>query len=300
MNLVIIIQGIITIACLTFIIFFARDLKAHRHDLKGRKGFWGMFAVGNITVFFDTLGIGNFAPRTACFKLFKMVDDVNIPGTLNAGSAISMSVESLIYINSVEVEAATLISLILSAGLGSFLGAGFVSKLSVNKIRIGMGIALIVVVFVMLMGQLNLMPVGGEALGLHGSKLAVAVVVCFCLGVLMTIGIGAYAPTMALVYLLGMDPLVAFPIMMGSCSLICCSAGIRFVKEGKYDRKAVLNLSTVGLLGIFVAVFLITSMPLYVLKWLVICVITYTSIVMLRDGLKKNAKVAPNKKEQPV
>ena len=41
--------------------------------------------IGFVTDFFDTLGIGSFAPTTAIYKLRRIVPDELIPGTLNAG-----------------------------------------------------------------------------------------------------------------------------------------------------------------------------------------------------------------------
>src|SRR5882672_4179088 len=43
--------------------------------------------IGFVTNFFDTLGIGSFAPTAAIFKFRKMVPDEQIPGTLNVGHA---------------------------------------------------------------------------------------------------------------------------------------------------------------------------------------------------------------------
>jgi len=46
--------------------------------------------------------------------------------------------------------------------------------------------------------------------------------------------IGLYAPCMILVSLLGMSPITAFPIMMGSCAFLMPVAGVQFIrKEGK-------------------------------------------------------------------
>lgn len=39
----------------------------------------------------------------------------------------------------------------------------------------------------------------------------------FFVGAFMTIGVGAYAPTFALVSMMGMNVQSAFPIMMGGC-----------------------------------------------------------------------------------
>ena len=42
-------------------------------------------AIGFITNFFDTLGIGSFATTTTIYKLRKLVPDERIPGTMLVG-----------------------------------------------------------------------------------------------------------------------------------------------------------------------------------------------------------------------
>jgi uncharacterized membrane protein YfcA len=263
--------------------------KESRHSLREKisKTSWGSLSlVGIITIFFDTLGIGSYAPQTTAFKFFKMVPDRLIPGTLNTANVIPMAFETLIFLTIIKVEPITLISIIAAATIGAVFGAGIVSKLPEKKIQIGMGIALLVVAFTITAGQLGLMPAGGEEIGLTGTKLIIAVLVSLVLGALMTIGIGCYAPMMALVYSLGMSPRVSFPIMMGACAFLIPAAGIRFVKSGVYDLKATIAISLAGLIGAFVAAYIVKEIPLTMLKWLVVAVITYASVVMLRSGLK--------------
>ncbi len=155
-----------------------------------------------------------------------------------------------------------------------------------KKVQFGMGVALIIVALVMLAGQLKLMPAGGDAVGLQGVKLIVAIIGNFILGALMTLGIGLYAPCMALVYALGMSPKVAFPIMMGSCAFLMPAASLKFVKEGAYDRKASMAITIFGLVGVFIAYYLVKSLPLDILKWLVIVVIIYTAAMMFNSASK--------------
>jgi uncharacterized membrane protein YfcA len=178
--------------------------------------------------------------------------------------------------------------MLASATLGAVLGAGIGSKLPEKKIQLGMGIALLIVALIFIAGLFNLMPVGGDAIGLTGTKLVIGVVGNFILGALMTIGIGLYAPCMALVYALGMSPRVAFPIMMGSCAFLMPAASIKFVQEGAYDRKASVAITIAGSLGVLVAAYLVKSMPLTLLKWLVVFVIIYTAITMLRSAMRNS------------
>lgn len=273
-----------------FAVFFIKDfVKSSREGTLGEGSFAAAGASGFIVNFFDTLGIGAFAPLTALLKGFKITRDKFIPGTLNVACTIPVAVEAFIFIDSIEVEPITLISMIAAASLGALLGAGFVSKLDEKKIQIAMAIALLAVAIIMLISQLGLMPIGGNEVGLSGVKLVIAIVGNFILGTLMTVGIGLYAPCMALVYALGLSPKIAFPIMMGSCAFLMPSASIKFVKEKSYDTKASMAVTIFGAIGVFIAAYLVKELPLEVLKWLVIVVVLYTSLSMFKSLKSKRA-----------
>jgi uncharacterized membrane protein YfcA len=164
----------------------------------------GLFGTGFITNFFDTLGIGSFAQQTAIFKFFHFVDDRIIPGTMNVGNTIPTVTQAFIFMTAVKVEPLTLISMSLAAPIGAVLGAGVVARMPRPKIQLGMGVGLLVVASIILAGLLRLMPLGGVAIGLTGWKLILVIIMSFIFGALQTIGIGFYAPCMAMVYALGM------------------------------------------------------------------------------------------------
>jgi uncharacterized membrane protein YfcA len=243
--------------------------------------------VGCITNFFDTLGIGCFAPTTAFYKLRARMPDELIPGTLNTGHALPAMTQALIFIATVSVDMTTLISMILAAVLGAWLGVGFVSRLSRRSIQLGMGGALLCASMLFLANNLQWMPGGGEALGLSGSLLVVAVSINALLGALMMLGVGLYAPCLILVSLLGMSPLAAFPIMMGSCALLMPIGGARFVRTGRYHLGAALGLTLGGIPGVLAAAFIVKSLPIFWLRWLVLVVVLYAAFQMLRSALKK-------------
>ena len=268
-----------------FAVFFIKDfIKSSREGTLGEGSFVTAGVSGFVVNFFDTLGIGAFAPLTALLKGFKITRDKLIPGTLNVACTIPVAVEAFIFIDSIEVEPITLISMIAAASLGAILGAGFVSKLDEKKIQITMAVALLIVAVIMLISQLGLMPLGGNEVGLSGAKLVIAIVGNFILGTLMTVGIGLYAPCMALVYALGLSPKIAFPIMMGSCAFLMPSASIKFVKEKSYDTKASMAVTIFGVIGVFIAAYLVKELPLEVLKWLVILVVLYTCLLYTSDA----------------
>jgi len=277
-----------------FVYVLTRDIIKHRKVLENVSAVKTAL-IGFVVNFFDVLGIGAFAPQTALLKFTQQTKDQVLPGTLNVANTIPVLIQALIFIQIVEVEPITLITMLLSAAGGAVLGAGIVSRLPVRKIQLTMGVALLVTAFFMLAGQMNWITGGGSAIGLTGWRLGLAVGVNFLLGALMTVGIGLYAPCMALVYALGLSPLVAFPIMMGSCAFLMPPASARFIKAGAYNRKAAISMAIPGAIAVFIAALLVKSLPLDALRWVVMVVIVYTAIVMFRSAqYQKSAKVLEN------
>ncbi len=245
---------------------------------------WRDNFVGFITNFFDTLGIGSFATTTSFFKLWRMVPDDEIPGTLNIGHTIPSVVQAFIYITIVQVDVTTLTMLVGASMAGSWLGAGVVARWPRRKIQIGMGIALLGASALMLLSQLGVLPGGGELLGITGVKLAVATLANVVFGALMTLGIGLYAPCMIVTYLMGMSPKAVFPIMMGSCAFLMPVGSVRFLRVDRYSLKAALGLLIGGVPGVLIAAFLVRSLPLRTMRWLVIVAVVYTALMMLRSA----------------
>lgn len=241
-------------------------------------------AIGFVTNFFDTLGIGSFATTSSFFKFWGLVRDEEIPGTLNVGHTPPSILEAFIYIAIIQVDVLTLILMIVAATAGAWLGAGVVSRWPRRKVQIGMGSALVVAAILMAMKALNWLPVGGDLLALSGAKLAVGVGFNMVFGALMTIGIGLFAPCMVLISLLGMNPDAAFPIMMGSCAFLMPVGSIQFIRARRYNLKSALGLTLGGIPGVLIAAFIVKSLPLAAVRWLVVVVVIYTATMMLRSA----------------
>ena len=269
--------GLLGILFIYYIIFYIRDLAAN-------KGNWGEGSVpinlfiGFITNFLDTLGIGSYATTT-------MLLGVTIP----------VLIEAFLFISVVEVEPVTLFSLIIAAIVGAVIGGKIVPNLSEKKVQTYLGIALLITALLMLGKQLGLMTflgTGNTAMGLEGVKLIVAIVLNLIFGALMTIGCGLYAPCMAMVYLLGLNPIVAFPVMMGSCAALMPVASKEFIVAGSYARKVSVLILVSGVVGVIIAAKLVQSMDLNLLTWLVIIVVIYTAFMYIRKGLKNTSEAA--------
>ncbi len=248
--------------------------------------------IGFGTNFFDTLGIGSFAPTTSLFKLKHVVPDERIPGTLHVGHTPPVIIQAFIFIAIISVDVITLTALIASATLGAWLGAGMVARWPRRRIQIGMGIALLIAAATFVMANFGFVPVGGEALGLRRVALAGAVVGNFVLGALMTIGIGMYAPSMIMISVLGMNPTVAFPIMMGSSAFLMPVAALRFLRADAYSLRAAVGLALGGIPAVLIAAFVVKSLPLTAVRWLVVIVVFYSAIAMLRSAYRERPGIA--------
>ena len=264
---------------LIFLFFFVRDLLRHRNEMEKESNIILSCFIGFITNFFDVFGIGSFAPGASLYKSFKQVEDQYIPGTLNVSCSLSVIVEAFIFIQGVRVELLTLILMLIAAMAGAWIGAGIISKLSKETIQLVMAVAMVVFAVVIILQVTNIIPTKGSAFGLRGIKLVI--------GAVMTAGVGLYAPCLALVCVLGMDPIVAFPIMMGSCAYLMPVASIRFIKEGSYNRKVGLWASISAVVGVIVATRVALGLPSHVLKIIVICVMFYTAASMFYSLYKE-------------
>ena len=273
----------------TFVII--KDCMAHKDELKGTMGQYITLAIiGFLTNFFDTWGIGSFAPTQASFKFTKSSPDETVPGTLNVGDTLPVSVEALLFLGFSDIDPLTLLLMLVAACAGAYIGAGIVSKWNLKTIRYVMAIFLVVCAVISVCRTAGIGPFGlaGTATGLTGIKLVIGVVCNFFLGAFMMVGLGLYSPCIALVAILGMNVKAAFPIMMGSCAFLMNVSVFKFVKEGKYDRRATLMLMFAGAVGAYVAYLLINyCFDLTTLTYIVCGVMILTAGMYIKDAKKK-------------
>src|SRR6185437_10411758 len=190
-------------------VFYLTWYRSRRGYSGRKKPLLSEYPVGFLVTFFNTLAIGSFAPTTDILKFQGRLDDELIPGTLNVGLNLAAMMETVIMVAAIVIDPILLMSMVSSAALGAWLGADIVNRLPRPAIQFAMGLALLVAGCVFTATNLHLLPGGGVAVGIN-----------FVLGALMSVGIGLYAPCMIMVTLLGLHPIAAFPIMMGSCGLV--------------------------------------------------------------------------------
>jgi uncharacterized membrane protein YfcA len=225
--------------------------------------------VGAVTNFLDTLGIGSFATTCAMFRFWKMVPDRVIPGTLNVGHTLPTVAQAFIYTAVIPVDVVTLFSMITAAVLGAWLGAGVVCRWSKRNVQLGMGFALLAAAIFFTMRNLGLFPAGSDAIGVSGVLLVVAIAGNFLLGALMSL------------------------VMMGSCAFLMPIGSLRFIKERAYSLRSALGLAIGGLPGVLVAAYIVKSLDLTTVRWLVIVVVLYTAITMLVSAFNEKTEPPP-------
>jgi len=240
--------------------------------------------LGAVVSFFDTLGIGSFAPTAAWFKFRKMVPDRLIPQTMLVGLTPPSILQGFIYliILGVLVDPVLLVGSILACVTGGLLGVPLVARSRVWVVQLVVAIGLLLAATAYTLSNLHLMPGGGTAAGLSMSLTIVAIVASFGFGVLLNFGVGNYAPTLVLLSLMGMDPRLCFPIMAASAGLMGGVASVRHIQMGQMDLRIVLGITLGGFPAVLVAAFIVKEMPVETLRWLVIVVVLYAAAVMLR------------------
>ncbi len=290
MNVISILRIVLILVTIVTTALILIDCSKHKDELGGVSiGKWiTLGIIGFVTNFFDTWGIGSFAPTQASFKFTKTSPDETVPGTLNVGDTLPVSVEAILFLNFVDIEPITLVTMLVAAAAGAYIGAGIVSKWDVKTIRIVMATLLVICAVVTACRTAGVGPFGmaGTALGLSGIKLIIGIVANFFLGALMMVGFGLYSPCLALVAMLGMNIGTAFPIMMGSCALLMNVSVFKFVKEGKYDRRATLMLMFPGALGAYAAYKIACFFSLTTLSYIVCVVMVVTAVMYIKDAKK--------------
>lgn len=270
-----------------FAVRFLLDLVKHKQALKEEKAGNVLLAITSpIIFFFSAFGISDFAISTVLYRIKKLVSDKNLPGTLNTQCVIPVAVMALAFISVIKVDLMTLVVCIIAQIIGAYIGPRFVAKLPSNTIRSFIAIGLFIATIFIVAGKFNLIPVGGTAIGLTGIKLAVAAIALFIFGALNNIGIGCYPLTMVTIYALGMNPMIAFPIMMGACAFSVPIGSMQFIKYGNYSRKITLFASTLGTLGVLMGVCFVKSLNVSMLQWLIAVLLLYTGINMLLNEIK--------------
>ena len=245
-------------------------------------------ALGAVVNFFDTFGISSFAQTTAWMKFRKMVPDRLIPPTMIAGLTPPAMAESIVFLIllGVRVDPVLLFGAAMATFAGGVVGAPLVVRARAWIVQMIVAIGLTMAGIAYVLGMLGQLPVGGTASGLPMGLTIIAIAVSFVLGLLANFGVGNYAPTLAILSLMGMDPHYCFPIMASGASLMGAGSSMRFIKVPEIDLRIVVGLTLGGIPAVLVAALIVKQMDVKVLRYVITVVVFYTAIVMARAALR--------------
>ncbi|ORI60139.1 sodium:solute symporter, partial [Leuconostoc mesenteroides subsp. cremoris] len=283
------IQILLVVVMIAMIIVVIRSYLLHRQPIFKRFGL-GML-IGFITDFGDTLGIGSFATTTAAFRMTHYIDDDRkLPGTLNAVHAIPVMFQALFFITTVKVELTTLLPMTTAAVIGAYVGTHVTKKWHAPTVQRVMAVALLIAVIIMVVRMITT-PGSNNSMGVHGLHgwwLILGIVFNFGIGVLMTMGLGNYAPELIFFSLMGVNPAVAFPVMMLDAALIMPTTALNVIKMDRVSWRGFAGVAIGGVLGVIVAAKFFTSMNVDLLNKLIVIVALWTIFGLVRDSMKKN------------
>lgn len=258
--------------------------------------------LGAVTNFFDTLGIGSFAPSIAWMRFRRLVPDRLIPLTVLGGYILPAIAQALIFLVllGVKIDSLLLLQCIVAMVIGGLVGVPIAARAPIRLVQGIVGLALLAAGFFYILVNLGLMPPGGSATSLPTHWWLVAVAVHFLLGLLLSFGVGNYAPTLAMLSLMGMDPRLAFPIMASAASFAGVAAAGRSIHLVKLDYRIVLGLALGAIPAVLVAAFIVKEMPMTMLRWLVVVVVSYAGGTLLLSAIRRIPVVHPELVETAI
>lgn len=280
------IQVLLILAMIFILLTLVTYVKKHR--INPFKRFFTGFWIGFITDALDTLGIGSFATTTTFFKLTKLVDDDSkLPGTMTAAHVIPVLIQSLCFIFVVKVEVVTLIAMASAAFLGAFFGTKITKNWHTPTVQMILGTLLIIASGIMVF-RLITNP-GSDIVhsmhGLHGIWLFVGIVFNFIIGVLMTMGLGNYAPELIFFSLMGLSPAVAMPVMMLDAAMIMTASSRQFIQDDRVSWNGFAGIVSGGVVGVLCAVFFLTNLNIDSLRKLVVLIVIFTGVMLIRSSI---------------
>lgn len=241
---------------------------------------------GVVSFFMDTIGVGSFACNIALAKYFKSFKDEELPPMVNGAQVIPGALEAMFFLGLIQVDGLTLITLITATCIGGIIGASIVSKLNAQAIRFIMLIAFPTIIFLIVSNHMQWLPIGGDKTALQGTELLIGAIGLFFAGILTTAGVGLFALIQAVLFCLGMSPLVAFPIMTAAGAVQQPLSTTIFVLKNKVPLKKSLLISFYGVAGVLIAIPVITRMSTNHLHFLLVLVLSYNTIMMCRSYLQ--------------
>lgn len=270
-----------------FLIKLAQDSLRHWQTIKQDPASTMILIISSPIIFFcSALGISDFTLSTLFYRKMNFLNDKKLPGTLNTQCVAPVAVMAIAFISVIQVDTTTLLVCIISQMIGAHFGPRIMVKFSLKAIRLIIALGMLSSMFFILAGKFNLMPYGGVENGLDSARLIIAAACLMTFGALNSLGIGSYTPTLVTLYILGLNPLAAFPIIMGAAAFSVPLSSIQYIKYGLYSRKVTLIAGSFGVLGACVGVQFLHALDISKLQWLIVIILFYSSLNLLIQEFK--------------
>lgn len=244
---------------------------------------------GTIAFIADTLGVGSFAVNVAFAKLLGTFRDDELPAVNNGAQVIPGTIESLFFMQVVDVDLTTLVTLVCGTALGGLLGGAVVSRLSKQAIRLAMMGCFLLIIGLLLCHQFRWLPLDGDLIELRSWKLIIGFSAMAICGALTSVGIGLFAMVQGVLFVLGASPLIAFPIMMTAGAIQQPLTTLVFLQQNKIPLKKTLILSFAGCLGVFITVPIFSHLTITWLHTLLLGILIYNFFAIGRTYLRSRA-----------
>lgn len=286
------IKALVTLVSLFIILKIVFLFLSSGESLKTTKNRVKLCIAGFLANVADTVGIGSFAVLIACNRNWNLIDDKRLLGSMNGHSVLPAMIQSLLFLQIVDIDMLTLLTLIGASCLGGFTGGFFVSMFSKQTLRLVMCGGFCGIALLLLLNQLGFAPLSGEALALEGTQLVVGAVAMYFAGMLPSIGVGLYVPIQMILFLLGLSPLTAFPIMTTAGCIVQASTAYAFIVKKEIALAETIFLTIAGIFGVFLAVPMIAYVSSSSLRWLLLAIIVYNAATTWKNYEKEKKILA--------
>jgi uncharacterized membrane protein YfcA len=239
--------------------------------------------IGLVSNFLDTIGIGSFAVIIAMRTMLGvMPDEVRLIGTMNIQAMVTALIQALIFLHFVPLDIVTLLVAVAMIALGGFLSGLVAVRIDKKLVHLIMLVAFIITGILLFLSQLNILTIGGTGTAIRGTRLVIFAIFMLVSGTLPAFGVGYYSLIKASIFLFGVNPIVAFPIMASASAFQMPVTSATFIARGKFYFKSTVILAIFGALGVVLATPIITSVNTYTLKWILLGIVIYNIIVLAR------------------
>lgn len=270
-----------------FLMRLLQDFVKNWQDVKHDTASTMLLIISSPIIFFcSALGISDFTLSTLFYRKMNFLNDKKLPGTLNTQCVIPVTVMAVAFISVIQVDSITLSVCIISQMIGAYFGPRIIVRFSLQSIRQIIGLGMLLSMLFIIAGKFNLMPYGGVAIALSNGKLLIAAACLMLYGACNSLGIGSYTPTLVTLYMLGLHPLAAFPIIMGASAFSVPLSSMQFIKYGLYSRKITLIAGVFGVIGASLGVHFVHALDISKLQWLIVAILLYSSLSLLINELK--------------